>query len=175
MPNFIDLTGQRFESVVVLERAANSRRNEVMWVCRCEACGNEFITRARSLRSGETTNCGCLRRKHAIAAMKEANTKHGAAPHRGYTKLYNTWLRMKGRCYNPGATSFKYYGGRGITVCEEWRSSFAAFREWALANSYQEGLSIDRIDPNGHYCPENCRWITMAEQQRNKRNTRKEE
>ena len=82
---------------------------------------------------------------------------------------------MKGRCNRPTATSYKYYGGRGISVCEEWENDFAAFRNWALANGYQEGLSIDRIDVNGNYCPENCRWITMSEQQRNKRNTKKRE
>ena len=174
MPNFIDLTGQRFSAVVVLERAENSKRNEVMWRCRCD-CGKEFITRARSLRSGEVTSCGCLGKEHAVAAMKKANTKHGASPHRGYAKLYNTWLRMKGRCSRPTATSYKYYGGRGISVCEEWEKDFVAFRDWALANGYQEGLSIDRIDVNGNYCPENCRWITMSEQQRNKRNTKKRE
>ena len=168
MPNFIDLTGERFGSVVVLERAPNSKRNEVMWHCRCD-CGKEFVTRARSLRSGETTSCGCLRTKHAISAMKNANTKHGCSPHRGYTKLYNTWLRMKGRCNNPRSTSYQYYGARGISVCKEWKNDFSAFRDWAMENGYQEGLSIDRIDVNGNYCPENCRWITMEEQQRNKR------
>ena len=105
--------------------------------------------------------------------MAKANTKHGAAPHRGYTKLYNTWLRMKGRCNRPTATSYQYYGGRGISVCDAWQHDFQAFRDWALANGYREGLSIDRIDVNGNYCPENCRWITMAEQQRNKRNVPK--
>ena len=168
MPNFIDLTGKRFGSVSVIERAENSARNEVMWRCRCD-CGKEFTTRARSLRSGECTSCGCVRRAHSIAAMAKANTKHGAAPHRGYTKLYNTWRRMKGRCNRPTATSYQYYGGRGISVCDAWQHDFQAFRDWALAHGYREGLSIDRIDVNGNYCPENCRWITMAEQQRNKR------
>lgn len=171
MPNFIDLTGQRFGAVVVLHREANSSRNETMWRCRCD-CGNEFTTRARSLRSGETLSCGCLGKKHHEEAAKKANTKHGAAPHRGYTKLYNIWLRMKGRCNRPTATSYQYYGGRGICVCDEWQNDFAAFRDWAMSHGYQEGLSIDRIDPDGNYCPENCRWITMAEQQRNKRNSK---
>lgn len=168
MPNFIDLTGERFGAVTVIERAANSPKNEVMWKCRCD-CGNEFTTRARSLRSGETKGCGCLRLQHSTQAARAVNTKHGAAPHRGYTKLYNTWLRMKGRCNRPTATNYQYYGGRGISVCEEWEKDFSSFRSWALANGYREGLSIDRIDVNGNYCPENCRWITMAEQQRNKR------
>lgn len=168
MPNFIDLTGQRFGSVVVLERAKNNEKNEVMWLCKCD-CGKKFITRARSLRSGETTSCGCLRIKHAAEAARKANTKHGASPHRGYTKLYNTWLRMKGRCNSPTSTSYPYYGARGISVCEEWENDFSAFRDWAMKNGYKEGLSIDRIDVNGNYCPQNCRWITMAEQQRNRR------
>ena len=168
MPNFIDLTGQRFGAVEVLHRVPNNSRNEVMWLCRCN-CGKEFVTRARSLRSGETTSCGCLRKEHAISAMRKANTRHGASPHRGYTKLYNTWLRMKGRCNTPTATSYQYYGGRGIKVCPEWELDFSAFRDWALSHGYKEGLSIDRIDVNGDYCPENCQWITMAEQQRNKR------
>lgn len=168
MPNFIDLTGQRFGAVVVLDRAENSTKNEVMWRCRCD-CGKEFTTRARSLRGGETHSCGCLRLTRMIEGSKRANTKHGGAPHRGYEKLYNVWLRMKGRCNNPKATNYKYYGGRGITVCDEWKNSYAAFREWALANGYKDGLSIDRIDVNGNYTPDNCRWITMAEQQKNKR------
>ena len=172
MPNFIDLTGQRFGDLVVLNREANSPRNEVMWRCRCEACGKEIITRAGNLRSGTSKSCGCTRAAKCGAAAKITNTKHGASPHRGYTKLYNTWLRMKGRCNNPNATSYKYYGGRGITVCLEWQRDFAAFRDWANAHGYKEGLSIDRIDPNGNYEPSNCRWITMAEQQRNKRNTK---
>lgn len=168
MPNFIDLTGQRFGCVTVLSRADNSSRGEVMWFCRCD-CGNEFTTRARSLRSGETRSCGCTKLEKLIAGSKKVNTKHGAAPHRGYTKLYNTWLRMKGRCNRPTADNYKYYGGRGISVCDEWQHDFASFRDWAQTHGYQGGLSIDRIDVNGNYCPENCRWITMADQQRNKR------
>lgn len=80
---------------------------------------------------------------------------------------------MRERCYDPKSKRFPDYGGRGISVCEEWRHDFASFRDWALANGFREGLSIDRIDVNGNYCPENCRWITMAEQQKNKRNVPK--
>ena len=79
---------------------------------------------------------------------------------------------MRERCYDPKSKPFHDYGGRGISVCEEWRHDFAAFREWAIENGYEEGLSIDRIDVNGNYCPENCRWITLEEQQRNKRNVK---
>jgi TusA-related sulfurtransferase len=78
---------------------------------------------------------------------------------------------MKSRCNNPNTCNFKYYGGRGIAVCEEWQHDYGAFRAWSLANGYQEGLSIDRIDVNGNYCPENCRWVTKKVQQMNKRNT----
>lgn len=172
MLNFIDLTGKRFGNVSVISRAENAtsgKKKETMWLCRCDACGKEFTTRSRTLLHGNIKSCGCLRLECAVEGAIKANTKHGATHHRGTTKLYNIWLRMKDRCRNPNSSNYKYYGGRGISVCEEWRHDFAAFRDWALANGYQEGLSIDRIDVNGNYCPENCRWITMAEQQRNKR------
>lgn len=170
MPNIIDLSGNTFGKVIVLERAKNDSRNNTMWKCRCLSCGREFVTRAKTLRSGEIYSCGCLRQKRATEASVKACTKHGAT-HRGTKneKLYNVWLRMKSRCNNPKVDNYKYYGGRGITVCEEWQHDYTAFRNWALSNGYQEGLSIDRINVNGNYEPNNCRWISMAEQQKNKR------
>ena len=176
MPKFRDLTGQRFGRLSVIERAENGtdyRGTPVTrWRCQCD-CGREVITLARSLASGETTSCGCAGKEHREAAAKAANTKHGGTHHRGNEALYNTWLRMKDRCRNPNACNWKYYGGRGIAVCSEWQTDYSAFRVWALSHGYEKGLSIDRIDPDGNYCPENCRWITMAEQQRNKRNMRR--
>ena len=88
----------------------------------------------------------------------------------GYTgtRLYRTWCNMKGRCYRKSMKRYERYGGRGITVCKEWKDSFEIFKEWALSNGYSDNLTLDRIDNNGNYCPENCRWITNKEQQSNK-------
>lgn len=129
-------------------------------LCRCD-CGQFATVRLADLKRGKTRSCGCLYRESN--RQRTANRKTG-------TRLYRIWQAMKTRTTNPKAQHFSVYGGRGIRVCDEWFHSFPTFESWALANGYQEGLSIDRIDPNGHYCPENCRWITMAEQQRNKRN-----
>lgn len=84
-----------------------------------------------------------------------------------YTRLYNIWLNMKQRCSNPKASHYEYYGGRGISVCREWRDSFSSFREWAISNGYNEKLTLDRIDRDEDYCPGNCRWITQMEQMSN--------
>lgn len=97
------------------------------------------------------------------------NLAHGMSQ----TRLYRAWDSMKARCYRKTTAPYKNYGDRGIIVCEEWRESFIAFRDWALANGYVEGLSLDRIDPNGNYEPKNCRWVTMKVQENNRRNNRR--
>jgi len=172
MPSFIDLSGMQFGSVKVLERTENKGK-DAAFICLCQECGKTFITRGRSLRAGEVVSCGCTRQKRATAAALPIITKHGEASRRKTTKLYNIWLRMKSRCNIPTTGNYKYYGARGIRVCEEWQHDYKAFKEWAIANGYKEGLSIDRIDVNGNYSPDNCRWITMAEQQKNKRKSKK--
>lgn len=86
-------------------------------------------------------------------------------------RLYNIWSGMKHRCYNPNSTIYRNYGGRGVSVCPEWRNNFSAFRDWSMSNGYAKNKSIDRIDVNGDYCPENCRWASQSQQQRNKRNS----
>lgn len=157
-----DLTGRRYGRLVVVSRAENGgSRNQVRWNCLCD-CGNYHNASTQSLSSGHTKSCGCLNR--------EIVTKHGES--RDNNKLYKTWGHVKERCKNPNYPSYECYGGRGIKVCDEWDKSYVAFRDWAFANGYKEGLSIDRIDVNGNYEPSNCRWITLAEQQRNKRTTR---
>ena len=152
-PKMIDLTGQRFGLLTVIERAENAKNGVIRWRCKCD-CGKETITSTSHLRSGHTKSCGCLGLRHAT----EAKIKHGMSG----THLYNIFRMMHGRCEDPKNKAFPYYGGRGIKVCDEW-TDFEIFKVWALSNDYEDGLSIDRIDPNGNYEPSNCEWVTRSE------------
>ena len=155
----IDLTGQRFGRLVVLDFFDYDHNHKALWKCQCD-CGNQKVVRANELRAGKTQSCGCLHKQQLSERVK----KHGG---RG-TRLFNIWKNMKARCYNPKNEKYVIYGERGITVCEEWIHDFEKFRDWALSHGYQEHLTIDRIDVNGDYCPENCRWGTALQQARNK-------
>lgn len=155
----IDLSGRTFGRLLVLERSGSIKTN-VAWMCRCE-CGTETRVSGNRLRSGHTRSCGCL----AIEAASERRTTHGMST----TRLFKIWSGMKTRCNNPKSSSWAHYGGRGIRICSVWES-FAQFCAWALANGYADNLSIDRVDVDGSYSPDNCRWATTAEQ---KLNTRK--
>lgn len=130
------------------------------YLCLCD-CGEETIVRLEYLRSGHTQSCGC----HRVATSAMLNLRHGCA--RG-ERLYKTWAGMKQRCLNPNVKGFKYYGGRGIRVCEEWME-FEPFRDWALANGYRDDLTIERVDVNGDYKPSNCTWIPKSDQSKNRR------
>lgn len=160
--NFIDLTGQRFGRLTVLSREPDSN-NMTIWKCICD-CGNETTVFGNNLRRGYTQSCGCLQQER-IEAARENKRTHGCEPKR----LYNIWVGMKMRCFDPNVESYKHYGGRGITVCDEWVHNYEAFRDWALDNGYDSNLSIDRVDVDGNYCPENCRWSTAKEQASNRR------
>ena len=156
--NFIDLTGMRFGRLTVNNRLPNVKRR-VVYSCLCD-CGQIISVQANSLRRGNTKSCGCLRRDY----MRLKSTKHGY-----YNEpLRAVWSQMRQRCRNPKNQDFHYYGARGISVCQEW-DEYIPFREWALRSGYQSGLTIDRINPDGNYHPENCRWITIQEQQHNRR------
>ena len=162
----VDMTGQRCWRLTVIERAESNKSGRAAWKCRCD-CGKETTVDGKSLRNGNTASCGCLGKDHRAQAL----TKHSGSRER----LWWVWYTMRNRCNNPRNNSYKNYGGRGIRVCEEWHD-YAAFRAWALANGYDENAAygkctIDRIDVNGNYEPSNCRWVSMAEQNRNKRKT----
>jgi len=163
MAKKIDLTGRRFGRLTVLHDTGERKHGNVVWHCRCD-CGNEVNVVGRSLTSGNTTSCGCYNRERVV----EANTTHGMSGQEKTYPVYVVWKSMFWRCENPNHKQYKDYGGRGIKVCDEWRNP-VVFIDWALANGWRKGLSIDRIDNNGNYKPDNCHLVTAKEQARNRR------
>lgn len=144
------------------EKSINDKRGRKYYFCECQ-CDNKTIKSVRgdSLTSKKSTSCGCYNRER----VSESTSKHNSS----HSNLYDVWINIKQRCLNQNNPNYKNYGGRGITVCDEWINDFNNFQEWSITNGYQKGLNIDRIDNNKGYCPENCRFITYAENQNNKR------
>ena len=153
MPKKKDLAGNRFGSLVAV-RVAGKKNGSYVWECSCD-CGNTTFVCVSKLTNGHTKSCGCIRKD----GTRKPAYSHGLCK----TRLYRIWSNIKSRCLNPKSDNYKYYGGKGITICEEWLHSFQAFYDWAMENGYESGLTIDRKDSDGAYSPKNCQWITQSE------------
>ena len=154
MKNLIDQTFGRLVAIY----PTNKRQNRhVIWLCRC-ICGNLVEVTSDSLLSKNTQSCGCLHREKATGQIK-----HGDSARRRIARLYTIWKGMKQRCLYQKYHAYKRYGGRGISICKEWRDNYQAFKIWALGSGYTSNLTIDRIDNDGNYEPSNCQWLTLFE------------
>lgn len=157
---FKDISGQIFGHLTALYKLNNYHKKGVYWLCVCE-CGNLTEVNGKDLRKGNTKSCGCFRGRYPRnkPSISYSNNKP--------TRLYRIYHNMKSRCYNKNFHKYKNYGARGVTICDEWKDDFQAFYDWAISNGYKDNLTIDRIDVNGNYEPNNCRWATNKQQSRN--------
>jgi hypothetical protein len=168
MPVKIDLVGQQFGKLTVINKSYKRLYNRISWVCLC-SCGKEKIATGNDLKMGKVSTCGnssCI--IYNTKPAHDAKITHGMSR----SRLYRIFRGIQQRCHNPRATKYRIYGGRGITICDEWNNDFIGFKNWSINNGYTNNLTIDRINNDGNYEPDNCQWSTRKEQSRNKSSNR---
>lgn len=159
MSRFIDITGERYNKLKVIS-FYDFKNARARWLCQCD-CGKQKIVYSSDLRSHNVKSCGCLLHKKISKIKSDNSTK----------RLHYIYYNIKQRCYNEKNPAYKYYGGKGITMCNEWLNDINTFCKWAIEKGYSDNLTIERIDVNGNYEPDNCKWITKTQQGYNKNNS----
>lgn len=160
----IDMSGERYGRLTVIKRDGSTKQGKPLWLCLCD-CGNYTHVPRKRLIHGSTISCGCYRREFSSIQ----HTTHGLSKHKdSKNRLYGIWTGIKDRCHNPNSKYWKRYGGRGISVCDEWRNDYMSFHNWAMLNGYSDDLTLDRRDNDKGYNPDNCRWVTYEVQENNR-------